>query len=261
MKVRPSHTCCGCVSLTIGVEAICLLTLLTCISIISSVSSKGTLEISTFHLSSTMQVVLGSWAFVGIPMAISSGVSVLYRTEFPLRIFFFYLLISFFFGVGIPLWFLASGSLCDTIVTPEVQKMGSSFVCGFTDTFTFFWTLIFGVLHAYLIYVVWSAAEEISEAPYPELMKYSDALKNVYQPDAPANYSYPLGNNRGAAMAEGAMDPGMMGRSFGTFAPGAGGGMPPTSGMMPGMMPGQMSMGMGGGMPQGFIPGPGASFR
>jgi hypothetical protein len=107
--------------------------------------------------------------------------------ESPLRIFFFYLLVSFFFGISIPIWFLASGSLCDTVVTPEVQQMGSSFVCGLTDTFTFFWTLILGVLHAYLVYIVWSAAEEIAEAPQPELMKYSDALKNVYMPAPPSN--------------------------------------------------------------------------
>jgi len=250
----------------IGVEAICLVTLLTCISIISSVSSKGTLKISTFHLDPSLQVVLGSWAFIGIPMAISSGVAVLYRTELPLRMFFFYLLVSFFFGVGIPIWFLASGSLCDTIVTPEVQKMGSSFVCSFTDTFTFFWTLIFGVLHAYLIYIVWSAAEEIAEAPYPELMKYSDALKNVYQPEAPPDMKYPMGNPRAAAVDSNmGMDPGMMGRSFGTFQGGMAPPMMPPTGMggqMGGQMPGQMSMNFGsGGMPQSFIPGPGASFR
>lgn len=252
MKVRPSHTCCGCVSLLIGVECICLITLLTCISILSSVSSKGTLTISTFHLDSTTQVALGTWAFIGIPMAITSGVAVLYRVEMPLRAFFFYLLVSFFFGVGIPLWFLASGSLCDSVVTPEVQKMGSSFVCGFTDTFTFFWTLVLGCLHGYLIYIIWSAAEEIAEAPYPELMKYSDALRNVYQPDPLPNYQYPMGGPRSAAMQPNTMDPGMLGKSFGTFQ----GGMPPTG------MPGQMSMNFGqGGMPQSFMPAPGPSFR
>jgi len=239
-------------SLLIGVEVICLISLLTSISIIASVSSKGTLRISTFSISPFLQVVVGSWAFVGIPIAIAAGVGALYRVEMPLRVFFLYMLVSFFFGIGIPIWFLASGSLCDSVVTPEVQRMGSSFVCGFTDTFTFFWTLILGVLHAYLIYVVWSAAEEIAEAPYPELMKYSEALKNVYQPDAPPNYQYPMGGPRAAGMQPGTMDPGMMGKSFGTFQPGTMG------------MPGQQSMnfggGMGGGMPQSFIPQPGGSF-
>lgn len=234
---------------------ICLLTLLTCISVIASVSSKGTLRVSTFHMSPMLQVIAGSWAFVGIPLTISAGVAAMYRVELPLRAFFFYMLISFFFGIGIPLYFLTSGSLCDTIVTNEVQRMGSSFVCGFTDTFTFFWTLIIGVLHGYLIYIVWSAAEEVAEAPYPELMKYSDALKNVYIPDAPENQQYPMGGPRAAGMNPGAMPPMMQGGSFGTFQPGMQGSMPPTG------MPGQMSMMGGGGMPQSFIPQPGGSFR
>merc|ERR1719213_257098 len=126
---------------------------------------------------------------------------------------------SFFLLVGVPMYMLAAGSLCDSVVTPEVQRMGSAFVCGFTDSLTFFWTLIFGAVDAYLIYIVWSAAEEVGEAPYPELMKYSEALKNVYIPDAPANYDYPMGAPRAAGMTPGTMDPGMMGKSFGTFQP------------------------------------------
>jgi len=237
--VRPSHTCCGCVSLTIGVEFICLLTLLTCISILSSVSSRTEVKVSTFALPPEVQVVLGAWAFIGIPIAISSGCAVLYRVELPLRAFSMYLLVSFFFGVGIPLWFLLSGSLCETLVTPEVQKMGSSFVCGFTDTFTFFWTLIFGVLHAYLIYIVWSAAEEIALAPYPELMKYSNALKHVYQPEAPPNFQYPLGEQRAAALEPGAgRNPGLMAPSYGTNIPGM---MPPPGMPLPQMMQPGMS--------------------
>lgn len=227
-------------SLLIGVEVICLLSLLTCISIIASVSSHGTMRVSTFHLSSTLQVCLGSFAFVGIPLSIAAGVAALYRIESPLRVFFLYLLIGFCFGIGVPIWFLASGSLCDTVVTREVQRMGSSFVCGFTDTFTFFWTLIIGVVHAYLIYIVWSAAEEIAEAPYPELMKYSDALRNVYMPDAPQEWEYSMGKPRAAGMAEGTMGPGLVGPSFGTFQPG---GVPPSG------MPGTMGMGFPGGMP------------
>lgn len=188
------------------------------------------LRVSTFHINPDLQMVLGTWAFIGIPITISAGVAALYRVELPLRVFFMYHLVSFFFGVGIPIAFLASGSLCDTIVTPEVQRMGSSFVCGFTDTFTFFWTLMCGVIHAYMIYIVWSAAEEICEAPYPELMKYSDALRGVYMPDPPQDQQYTLGAPRGAAFAPGTMPPGMMGKSFGTFN-GA-----PAPGMMPGPM-------------------------
>lgn len=258
MKVRPSHTCCGCVSLLIGVEFICLLTLLSLICVLSIVSSKGTLTIGTFHISPTLQVAMGSWAFVGIPIVIAAGVAALYRIEVPLRIFFLYLIVSFFFGIGVPIWFLTSGSLCDQVVSREVQRMGSSFVCGFTDSLTLFWTLIIGTMHAYVIYIVWSAAEEIAEAPYAELMKYSDALKQVYVPDAPPDMQYTTGRPRAAALAnpEGMMNPGMLGRSYGGVQ---GMGMPPTAGMAPGQM--GMNYGTTGGMPQSFVPQPGSGFR
>jgi hypothetical protein len=250
MKLKRSDTCCGCVSLLIGVELICLISLIHNISILASVSSRGTLSVSTFNLSPTVQMLLGTWAFIGIPVAICAGIAALYRYEMPLRAFVAYGIVSFFLLIGVPMYMLASGSLCDSVVTPEVQRMGSAFVCGFTDSLTFFWTLIFGAVDAYLIYVVWSAAEEVGEAPYPELMKYSEALKNVYIPDAPANYGYPMGSPRGAAF-QGGPDNAMLMPSFGTaygaFPPG---GMPPT-------MPGSMM----GGTPQSFIPAPGSGFR
>lgn len=258
MKLRPSHTCCGCVSLLVGIEVICLLTLLTCISIIATVSSSG-LKVSTFTLSSSTQLTIGTWAFIGIPITITAGVAALYRMELPLRAFFFYSLVTFFFEVGIPMYLLAAGSLCDTVVTPEVQRMGSAFVCGFTDSLTFFWTLVGGTIYAYLIYIIWSAAQEVAEAPYPELMKYSEALKNVYVPDAPQGYGYPMGQFRGAAMPVGRPvgTQGLMPPSYGAFGPGMGqnpyGKMPPT-GMSMNMSPNQA------GMPQSFIPAPGSGF-
>lgn len=264
MRLRPSHTFCGCATLLVGVEVICLLTLLTNISIIAAVTSSSTMKVSSFTLSSTTQIWLGTWAFIGIPVTIVAGVAALYRIEMPLRAMFFYLTASFFIYIGLPLYLLASGSLCDTVVTPEVQRMGSAFVCGFTDSLTFFWTLVLGTLDTYLLYIVWSAAEEIAEAPYPELMKYSEALKSINVPDAPQGYGYSMGNNRGAAlMTQGPMSgEGMMGPSYGAFKPGMGSNpfgpasMPPTGMSVPGMPPTQA----GGAQTQSFIPAPGGSF-
>jgi len=138
MKLKRSNTCCGCVSLLIGVELICLLSLIHDITILASVSSRGTFQVSTFNLSPTIQMLLGTWAFIGIPVAIAAGVAALYRIELPLRAYVIYMLASFFLLVGVPMYMLASGSLCDSVVTPEVQRMGSAFVCGFTDSLTFF---------------------------------------------------------------------------------------------------------------------------
>lgn len=173
------------------------MTLIGCIILISICSSSQVVKISTVSVSPTIQVVLGSWAFLGIPIAITAGVSALYRIEIPIRIFFFYVLASFLCNL-VPLWMLLSGSICDSMISREVQQLGSAFVCTFTDSFVFCWMLIGIVIHAYIAYIVWSAAEEIAECPFPELMRYSNALKGVFMPN-PALGAMPL-NSRAVAM-------------------------------------------------------------
>lgn len=195
MKFRPSHTCCGCVSLLVGVEGICLLALIECITIVAISSSEEQLQVAGVIIRPWIQILAAAWSFVGIPVAISAGVGALYRIEANLRVFFAYLGVSFIFGMLLPLSLLTTGSICNTMVAPEVQKMGSSFVCGFSDTMVFFWTCIGGFIHLYIMYIVWSAAEEIIETPYPELMKYSDALKGVYLPGPPPGQN-PVGQPR-----------------------------------------------------------------
>lgn len=179
----------------VGVEATCLITLLSEIIAISACSSAVPVQIFGLVVPPYAQVLAASWAFVGIPIVIAAGVGALYRIEQSLRIFFVYLLISFFLGLIVPICLLLSGSLCDVVVDPTVQKMGSAFVCGFTDSFVFMWTLIAAVCNLYIVYIVWSAAEEIAKAPYPELMRYSDALRSVQAPN-PLSGPHPLSNNR-----------------------------------------------------------------
>jgi len=219
---KPARTCIGCCSLTIGVETISFVTLLSCIWAIATVTSKGDLDVFGHPLSPTIQCAVGTWAFLGILVAITSGTGVLHRLELPLRVFVFYLSVSFVGAIVGPMGFLLSGSLCDKVVSDDVQQLGSSFVCGFTDSFAFFCMLMLGVCNAYAIYMVWSAAEEIALAPFPELIRYKEALRHVHMPDHPQKYLWPMGCDRGAALSPGAMDPGMLMPSFGTAPSGQG---------------------------------------
>lgn len=89
---------------------------------------------------------------------------------------FYYQAASFSVGLLIPIWFLTSSSMCDLVVAPEVQNQGSAFICGFTDSFVFAWSLMLALVHAYIVYIIWSAAEDIRLFPNPELMQYEDSL-------------------------------------------------------------------------------------
>mmetsp|Transcript_18200 Transcript_18200/g.42351 ORF Transcript_18200/g.42351 Transcript_18200/m.42351 type:complete len:370 (+) Transcript_18200:93-1202(+) len=189
--LRPSATCCGCASLLVGVEVICLLTLIAQISTIALCSSDEPMYVASIRVPPFVQVLLASWAFAGIPLVILAGVGALYRIESNLRIFVVWLLISLLVEVAVPIWFLVSGQLCGALVSQQVQRLGNAMACTFTDTFVFFWTLIAAIVHLYMVYVVWSAAEEIGASPYPELLKYADKLASYQEPRAPEG-PYPV---------------------------------------------------------------------
>jgi len=128
------------------------------------------------------QVFFAGWGLLGIPFIIGAGVGMLYRIESQLRMYFWYSLATFFLHLVWWLSFLFNGELCKTIVGKDVQRMGNAFVCGFTDTFVFFWMLIGILINLYCVYIIWSAAEEAGRSSYPELMKYSKALKSHLLP-------------------------------------------------------------------------------
>jgi len=247
-------------------QVICLNTLVTCISLIAISSSEKPIQIAAVEVSPNVQVAAAAWAFVGIPITLAAGVGSLYRIELNIRLFFWYLVVSFFFGVTIPIWFMASGSICSTVVSAEVQRMGSAFVCGFTDTATFFWTMIGGLIHMYIIYIVWSASEEIAATPYPELMKYSDALRGVKLPAPPAG-PYPM-NKRAIPIPSNAPPQQVPVTGFNPApnystinglqqVPRFNNGPPSGSG---GLI-GPPVFAPGAGDPQSFIPGPGSQFN
>lgn len=182
VTIRPSHFCCGCLSLLIGIEFICLSHLLWCVGSVATASSAESIFFFGVKISPTTQVFNAAWSLAGIPLIIGAGVGMLYRIEYQLRMYFWYSLATFFINVTWGLSFLFSGDLCKTIVGKEVQTMGTAFVCGFTDTFVFFWMLMGILINLYCVYIIWSAAEECGSSSYPELMKYSTALKSHLLP-------------------------------------------------------------------------------
>lgn len=194
MKIRPSQTFCGCFTLSVGVEVISAITILLGIGVIAICDSQESLRVSGVTVYPHVQVMLATWGFLGIVTAVNAGVGAVYRIEAAIKIFFFYQAISFTCGFLLPLMFLVSGDLCDTVVDHEVQRMGSAFICGFADTVFFAWLLIVGIIHAYVVYIIWSAGEDIARNPYPELSRYQSSLKGIdhLEPEG----RFPFNNSR-----------------------------------------------------------------
>merc|ERR1719198_2267233 len=141
----------------------CMLSLLVNITVIAICSSEEPVRAFGMSISPTFQVMAASWSFIGIPITVAAGVGALHRIEQNIKVFFWYAAASLVPGVCIPIYFVFSGSVCNSTVDPELQRMGAAFVCGFTDTFVLMWTLLMGLLHAYIVYIVWSAAQEIEK--------------------------------------------------------------------------------------------------
>lgn len=260
-----STLCCGVFSLLVGVELICLGHLIACITAIASASSIEPMMISGVVISPFAQIVNAAWSLLGIPIIIGAGVGIFYRMPSQLKTYFYYMVLTF---IGVFFWwmsFLFSGSICGTIVNRDVQRMGSAFVCGFTDTFVFFWMLLVLVILMYLIYIVYAAAQDVKESSYPNLMRYSEALQHEKMPLPVQSLGAPKQERPSMnwpPMPQSA--PPMMGP-------------PPSMGMpmhepmrmpmsAPGMMmaPGQYGS-MGGpppmmGAPQSFVPAPGGHY-
>ena len=101
----------------------------------------------------------------------------MYRVESHLRIYSYYLVANFCLTLCFWVSFLVTGGVCNTVVSEEMQKMGNAFVCGFTDAFAVLWMLIGSVIMLYIIYIIWSAAEEVAKSFFPELLAYKQKLQ------------------------------------------------------------------------------------
>mmetsp|Transcript_96417 Transcript_96417/g.185899 ORF Transcript_96417/g.185899 Transcript_96417/m.185899 type:complete len:227 (+) Transcript_96417:3-683(+) len=145
------------------------------------------------------QVLIASWFLVGIPICFVAGFGAVYRVEGTLRFYANYMFLSWLVFTGVAAWFLLTGTACDQLVDPEVQRMGKAFMCTFADVGILVWTLVLGMCQLYLTWIVWSAAEEIVAENYPKLMRYTNKHYNVQVPDGPPPGPYPLPCPRGEA--------------------------------------------------------------
>jgi hypothetical protein len=192
MKVIASRTFCGCATLYVGVLLTCLINFLLAIFFVAIASSREPLLILGLTIPPLPQVLIASWFLVGIPILFVAGFGAVYRIEGTLRFYANYMVLSWLLGTTVAAWFLMSGSACDQMVDPEVQRMGSAFVCTFADVGILVWTLVLGMCHLYMTWIVWSAAEEIAAEKYPKLMRYTDQHYNIQVPNGPPPGPYPL---------------------------------------------------------------------
>ncbi|CAD7960738.1 unnamed protein product [Amoebophrya sp. A25] len=168
---------CGRLNLTQGVLFITGSHLVFMVSFIVAMSSQHKMRFAGMDIGVQTQLIYGTWFLFGIIIAIGGGVGVLYRIELQLRRYAYYLgltsltLALHLFGA------VASGELCRANLSPYLRNLTESIMCGTTNTFALFWIVVFLLLTFYCAYIVWSAAEEVHVAFFPELEQHLRRLE------------------------------------------------------------------------------------
>lgn len=175
MAASNAPLCCGAFSLLVGVELICLVNLLVAVFVIATVSSVVPVTVGNIIIAPNMQMIVAAWAAAGIPLVVGAGVGIVYRIEVFLRTYFWYLAATIAIEGVFFIKFLISGSVCSTFAPKDLERLGTTFVCGMTDTFALFWGLIVIGISSYFLYIIWAAQTDIKKGYWPELMKYRDA--------------------------------------------------------------------------------------
>jgi len=198
MAASNAPLCCGVFSLLVGVELICLVNLLVAIFIIAATSSVMPITLGNIIVSPNAQVMTAAWAAIGIPLIVGAGVGIIYRIEVFLRAYFWYLTATIAAEGLFFVKFLIGGSVCSTFAPRDLERLGTTFVCGITDTFALFWGLIVIGLSAYFLYIIWSAQNDVKRGYWPELMKYRDAWS--ISPDVPVVPAPVVGSQMGSQL-------------------------------------------------------------
>jgi len=178
MELRPAQTCCGVTSLLYGVVAVSVIHLVFCILLIASVDSTHNVRIGGTSFNTFVQIMVGAWSLLGIPIIFGAGVGAIYRIELHIRIYYYYYLATIIGTTFTAIYFSVTGTACATgIVSKEVQSMASGiYICSLLDVMNIFWFLINLIIQVYVLFCIWSFAEELKSAQFPHLVKYKNNL-------------------------------------------------------------------------------------
>merc|ERR1711939_1197861 len=100
-------------------------------------TSVGSIKLVGIEIPPWKQVVGATWALVGMPVIIQGGVGALYRIQGPVMQYCFYLVATCVLDIAFLLTLFYEADMCTTVMPSEYVKMGSHFVCGFTDSLLF----------------------------------------------------------------------------------------------------------------------------
>lgn len=129
-----------------------------------------------------MKQIVSAWSLIGIPLIIGAAVGTLYRLEFQLRLYYYYLISSIGCAILAAVHTLFRGGICETLMPRDVRGMGQVFVCGTVDIVLFIWIIVASLLLLYCAFIVWSDAQMCKEGTPVLSKRPSDLLSGPRSP-------------------------------------------------------------------------------
>lgn len=174
--VRPlGQFCCGC-PLTFGVKMIIFLHLCQSVFYIVTTFCNIVLKVPTFNfnLNLSTQVFNAAFCLMGIPFIFSAIWGVMYRVETNLRLYLFYLCLSFGLDLVYIVVFFVIEDTCSNL-PGALEQHGSAFACGSMRIFSVIFVLMITTIEGYFCFTVWSLCEDMKAGGagqgLPQLLK------------------------------------------------------------------------------------------
>lgn len=178
--VRPiNQFCCGC-SLSFGCKLILGFNLVINLFYISTATANIILRVPTVGFGGDLanQTFNAAFCMVGLPFIAAAFYGVIKRQESHVRLYLYYMTLSFILDIGYVLVYLFIKDTC-TMLPSVLKKHGSAFACGFARAFTIAFIVVLAGIQTYCIYTIWSMAEDIrvggASSGFPELSKAKQA--------------------------------------------------------------------------------------
>merc|ERR1719253_1960601 len=172
IRLQPLRGFLGAYSLSTGVLAAALFSLVQAAVTLCLVSSAENMHLGKVEVGPKTQMAIGAMTIVGVPLAILAGFGTIFKIEGEVWFFFYYSALNFCndaFWVG---RLVIGGGVCSAVAPEEVLRHGPLFICGVISSFSVFWLAIYLLLRLYLIIVVWSRAETLELGEHAELISY-----------------------------------------------------------------------------------------
>lgn len=169
-----SSFCCGC-PLAFGTGLVVLVNLVQNLFYLTTATMSIILRIPGVSSGSMVtQTLNAAWCMLGLPFIAAGLWGVLYKQESNVRLFLWYLTMSFGLDVIFLVSYFTTTDLCGSAVPEAVKQHGSAFACGFMRLWSLVFVLAMLIVVAYFLFTVWSFCEDLKAggggAGFPALL-------------------------------------------------------------------------------------------